>query len=88
MDHEGREMSEKHEIACADTRYVVPSLAVDTASDRAEETGSFSQKNSQCEFFVKKKEHVPCCRRRIEPFIQTNTWVGTYHVTPTVEMKQ
>jgi len=52
------------------------------ASGRAEDSGSFSQKcRSQSNIFVKKNKNVPCCRRRIGPFIQVNTWSGTDRVT-------
>jgi len=32
------------------------------------------------QLFWEKIKNVPRCRRRIRPFIQTNTWFGTYRV--------
>jgi hypothetical protein len=46
--------------------YAIPPPEVDLASGRAEETIFFT-KNSLREFFVKKIDQVPCCRRR-RPF--------------------
>jgi hypothetical protein len=49
-------MSEKRETANADIQQTIPGLTGDIASGRAEDSRSFSQKNSRCEFFVKKKQ--------------------------------
>jgi hypothetical protein len=47
-------MSEIRETAHADMHQAIPGLVADIASGRAEKTRSFSQKNSQSEFFCEK----------------------------------
>jgi hypothetical protein len=42
----------------------LPEQMIRFASGRAEDSRSFSQKNSLCEFFCEKDKQVPCCRRR------------------------
>jgi hypothetical protein len=66
-------MSETRETANADMHQAIPGLVADIApfdyaQGRLRQGGrshSFSQKNSLSEFFVKKINRVPCCRRRI-----------------------
>jgi len=82
LDHEQHEMSETRETANAAIHQVILRLVGNIASGRAEGIRSFSQKNSRCEFFCEKEKRVPCCRRRIGPFIETNAWFGVYRVTP------
>jgi hypothetical protein len=48
-------MNETRETANADRYPAIPRLAEDSAAGRAEETRSFSQKNSRCEFFCEKE---------------------------------
>jgi hypothetical protein len=49
-------MSETRETATADMQQAIPRLAGDIASDRAQETRSFSQKYSQRECFCEKEK--------------------------------
>jgi len=49
-------MSEHRETANAAMQQTIPGLVGDIASGRAEETRSFSQKNSRCEFFCEKEK--------------------------------
>jgi hypothetical protein len=58
-------MSEPRETANADVDQAIPCFAGDIAAGRGQETRSFSQKNSRCEFFCEKEKSVPCCRRRV-----------------------
>jgi hypothetical protein len=53
-------MSEHRETANADMYQTIPRLAGDSASGRAEEIRSFSQKNVRCTFFCEKetKQHA------------------------------
>ncbi len=54
LDHEHHETREKHEPAGAAMYPAIPRLAGDIASGRAEDF-TFSQKNSQREFFCEKR---------------------------------
>ncbi|MFP4438556.1 MAG: hypothetical protein ACLFVO_15035 [Chloroflexaceae bacterium] len=54
MDHEHHDMSEKHESAGAAMYQAILHLAGYIAPGKAEHARSFSQKNSQREFFCEK----------------------------------
>jgi hypothetical protein len=56
LDHERREMSEKRETANAAMYPAIPCLTGNIASGTVEETRSFAQKNSRCEFFCAKEK--------------------------------
>jgi hypothetical protein len=64
-----------------DTSYVVSEPEDISASGRAEESGSFSQRIH----FVKKIKRVPCCRRRIKPSLRETFGLHINRVIPVIE---
>jgi hypothetical protein len=61
------------------------STCEDSASGRAENSRSFSQKIHNVNFFVKKKKEVPCCRRRNQLPGLVCSRNSSYCVTPVMD---
>jgi hypothetical protein len=59
LDHEHRDMNETRETANADVYQAIARSVKDSASGRAEDIVSCSQKNSQREFFCEQDKTCP-----------------------------
>ncbi len=67
----------------SNTSYAVTNLKGNFASGRAEQTRSFSRNSgSKSQNFVKKIDHVPCCRRRFCRSPGETPGLNTHRVSP------
>jgi hypothetical protein len=71
----------------SDMSYMVAHSQGIFAFGRAEESILFHEMLHNVQHFVKKKKHIPCCRRRIGTFIPANAWFETNRVTRASESR-
>jgi hypothetical protein len=67
------------------TRYAVPPLEVDIASGRVEDSRSFSQKNSQSEFFCEKDKKSTMLPQASQVPSDQKPGLNTHRVTRVID---